>query len=84
MEVGFRHRVKAMLMKHVCDAHFKYGQCSQPFGPLTSFLERPLIMGLIYGVAILSRETVQALFYNPQLRSEKLGSDARQVKQRLL
>ena len=84
MEVGFRHRVKAMLMKRVCDSHFKYGQCSQPFGSLTSFLERPLIMGLIHAVAILSQETVQALFYNPQLRSEKLGSDARQVKQRLL
>ena len=73
-----------MLMKRVCNAHFKYGQCSQPFGPLTSFSERSLIMGLIHAVAILSRETVQALFYNPQLRSEKLGSDARQVKQRLL
>ena len=73
-----------MLMKRVCNAHFKYGQCSQPFGPLTSFSERSLIMGLIHAVAILSRETVQALFYNPRLRSEELWSDARQVKQRLL
>ena len=62
---GFRHRVKAMLMKRVCYAHFKYGQCSQPFGPLTSFLERPLIMDLIHTAAILSRDTVQNLFYDP-------------------
>ena len=41
-------------------------------------------MGLIHTAAMLSRETVQALFYNPRLRSEKLWSDARQVKQRLL
>ena len=39
-------------------------------------------MGLIHTAAILSRETEQALFYDPQPHSEKLGSEARQVKQR--
>ena len=41
---------------------------------------RPL--GLIHTAAILSRETEKALFYHPRLRSEKFGSEARQVKQK--
>ena len=40
---------------------------------------RPL--ELIHTAAILSRETEKALFYHPRPRSEKLGSEARQVKQ---
>ena len=40
---------------------------------------RPL--GLIHTVAILSRETEKALFYQPRARSKKLGSEARQVEQ---
>ena len=35
-------------------------------------------MGLIH---ILSRETEKALFYHPRPRSEKFGSEARQVTQ---
>ena len=60
----------------------KYGQCSQPFVPLSPFLERP--MGLIHTAAMLSQETEHALFYHPRPCSEKLGSGARQVKQRFL
>ena len=40
---------------------------------------RPL--GLIHTAAILSRETENALFYQPRPRSKKLGSEAREVKQ---
>ena len=39
-------------------------------------------MGLIHMAAILSRETEKALFYHPRPRSEKLGDEARQEKQR--
>ena len=38
-------------------------------------------MGLIHTAAILSQGTEKALFYHPPPRSEKLGSEARQVKQ---
>ena len=38
-------------------------------------------MGLIHTAAILSRLTEKDLFYHPRPRSEKLGSEARQVKQ---
>ena len=38
-------------------------------------------MRLIHTGAILSRETEKALFYLPRPRSEKLGGEARQVKQ---
>ena len=38
-------------------------------------------MGLIHTAAILSRDTEKALFYHPRPRSEKLGGEARQVKQ---
>ena len=38
-------------------------------------------MGLIHTAAILSRETEKALFYRPRPRSEKLGGQARKVKQ---
>ena len=38
-------------------------------------------LGLIHTVAILSRETEKALFYHPRPRNEKLGNEARQVKQ---
>ena len=37
--------------------------------------------GLIHTVAILFRETEKALFYHPRPCSEKLGSEAGQVKQ---
>ena len=38
-------------------------------------------MGLIHTAARLSGETEKALFYHPRPRSEKLGGEARQVKQ---
>ena len=38
-------------------------------------------MGLIHTAAILSLETEKALFYHPRPRSEKFGSEARQVRQ---
>ena len=38
-------------------------------------------IGLIHTAAILSRETEKALFYHPRPRSEKFGSEARQVRQ---
>ena len=38
-------------------------------------------VGLIHTAAILSRETEKALFYLPRPRSEKLGGEARQVKE---
>ena len=38
-------------------------------------------MGLIHTAAMLSQETEKALFYMYHPRSEKRGSEARQVKQ---
>ena len=38
-------------------------------------------MGHIYTAAILPLETAKALSYHPRPRSDKLGRDARQVKQ---
>ena len=38
-------------------------------------------MGLIYTAAMLSQETEKALFYIYHPRSEKRGSEVRQVKQ---
>lgn len=41
-------------------------------------------MGVTHTAAILSRLTEKDLFYHLRPRSEKLGSEARQVKQRYI